>query len=130
MGKFANTAVMDNGLNYVKTNTHTVCLCQGEPTNYDEATKLISNNGKMIASISIVSTDFTLADAAALGRKLIVPEKSGIQVNLSGTLDHIALVCDTLQQLLFVTNITNAQIVYNGNTVTIPSWEITIAAPV
>ncbi len=128
MGKYANPLVMDNGLNYVKDNSLWVCLCQGQPLDYAEATTLINNNGKLIAETGVLPTDFVLGNATPSGRKLVVPEKSGIEVNLSGTLDHIALVSGT--DLLFVTNITNAQIVYNGNTVTIPAWEITIAAPV
>ena len=99
MAKFACNEVMDDGLNYIKTNANEMIVCTQEPTSYTEAHTTYN-----IASVAMTSTDFTVADDTS-GRKITTTAKNSVSVTMSGTNNatHIALVNTSASKLIFVT---------------------------
>lgn len=121
MAKFAQTSVLDALLDKVATGvTYTVCSTQ--PTTYAEATTTYT-----LASVTTTGADFTKAVGSPNGRQVTVASKSAVSVTASGTAAHLA-ICDGTT-LLYVTTVTS-QALTSGNTVTIPSWTITVPSPV
>ena len=127
MSKWANSNLMDNGLNYLKNNGNRIVLCAGQPASYAEATTNYPS-GKALGHATITSAAFTLADGDTSGRKITVAQQTGIAVDATGTCDHIAIVDTVGGALLLVTTVTG-QVVTAGNTAQINSYKDEIAAP-
>lgn len=120
MAKWANDSVLDALLDKVATATQMI-VTTSQPA--DRAAALAAE----LASTSVASGDFTKSDATSpVGRKVAVATKANVNVTASGTATHVALVDDT--SLLYVTTVTS-QALTSGNTVTIPSWNVTVADP-
>lgn len=104
--KIADT-VFDTALNYLKNNCDTVVVLSGDPASYSEA---ITNNGgsnKKIATVSVTSSSFTVADGAADGRKVTVAAQNDIAVVADGDASHVAWLDTTTNlEILFVTQLT------------------------
>ena len=123
MAKWANDAMMEAGLAYVRGNANKMIACSAQPTNYTEA-----NSTYALASATMtVNTDYTLADGTS-GRKITVAAKSGQSVTATGTATHIALVSTGDSTLRYVTTCTS-QSLTSGNTVNFPAWDIQIGDP-
>lgn len=120
MAKFAATSVLDALLDKVATGT-TMTVCSTQPTTRTEAVTTYA-----LASVTVASGDFTKAAGSPNGRQVTVAAKSGVAVTASGTALHVA-ICDA-SNLLYVTTVTS-QALTSGNTVTIPSWKVTVADP-
>lgn len=120
MSKFAQTSVLDALLDKVATGV-TMTVCSTQPTTYTEATATYA-----LASVTMSGGDYTKAAGSPNGRKVTIGSKSGVSVSASGTAQHVA-ICDG-STLLYVTTVTS-QALTSGNTVTIPSWTITVADP-
>ena len=98
-------------------------ICSSEPTNYTEATATYA-----LADVVIDSSDFTLANGDASGRKVTVAAQTGILIDTTGTAAHIALCTGTV--LLYVTTCANQAIVANGsNVANTAAFDIEIADP-
>ena len=119
MAKWANDSVLDSLLDKVSTATQ-LLVTTNQPTTRANA---ISNS---LASSSLVSGDFTKADGTPNGRQVAIAQKASVPVTASGNATHVALVDGS--DLLYVTTVT-AQQLTSGNTVTVPSWTITVADP-
>lgn len=103
--KIADT-VFDTALTYLKNNCNTVVVLSGNPASYNEA---ITNNGgsnKRIATVSVTSTSFTVADGAADGRKVTVAAQNDVPVVADGDASHVAWLDTTNTEILFVTQLT------------------------
>ncbi len=125
MGKRVNTTVLDQSLNYVKTNVTRQVACSAEPTTFTEA-----NATYKLADVTLASGDFTLANGDGAGntpRKVTISSKSDT-VDTSGTVTHNALLDVTNSALLEVTT-TTSQGVTSGSAITWPAWKIEIGAP-
>lgn len=120
MAKSAATVVLDALLDKVATGT-TMTVCSTQPTTRTEAVTTYA-----LASVTVSSGDFTKAAGTPNGRQVTVASKSGVSVTAAGTAQHVA-ICDGTT-LLYVTTVTS-QALTSGNTVTIPSWKITVANP-
>ncbi len=122
MAKWVNTTVLDQALNYIKSNAIGVSVCSTQPTTRAEAATTY-----MLASKVISSSDFTGPVAGSVsGRKIQMNAQNGISVTNSGSAQHIALYDAT--NLWYVTTCTT-QSLTAGNTVNIPLWEVEIQAP-
>lgn len=119
MAKFANTSVLDALLDKVATGTQLI-VCTTQPA--DRAAALAT----ALASTSLAGGDFTKAAGTPNGRQVTIAQKANISVTASGSAAHVAIVDGT--SLLYVTTVT-AQTLTSGNTVTVPSWKITVADP-
>jgi hypothetical protein len=124
MAKSVHDDVLDQSLNYVKTNGTRICVCSTQPTTYTEA---ITTYKLAIKTIS--SSDYTgPANGDSSGRKLTVNQAATITVDATGTASHVAIADATASKLLYVTTC-SAQALTSGNTVTVPAWDIEIADP-
>ena len=124
MGKWVNTSVLDAALAHISSNTDRITVCDTQPTDFTEAT-----DTKMLAiKTGLTGTDFEdiVAGSGGDGRALEVKEQAQIPITNSGDADHVALCSET--DLLYVTT-ADTQNLTGGNTVTIPSWTITIRNP-
>ena len=124
MAKSATDAVLDSLLDTVATAT-SLSVCATAPTDRTEA---VTTN--MLATVTVTpgdgSGDFTIANDTS-GRKVTITEQAAIEVINTGSADHIALTDDS--NLLVVTTCTT-QSLTDGNTVTVPAWEINVPDPV
>lgn len=116
MAKYANDDIMDAALNVVINNASTRVACSGQPASYSDATTLASNGGNKLGSTSIASGDFTgPVDGDTSGRKLTVPEQTGVAVDEDGDVDHEALVDDGNSRLLHVTTVPTTSVTTSGD---------------
>jgi hypothetical protein len=128
MGKLANNDVLDALGNYLKTNGIKMTVCEGAPTTYEHASSNKgTGTGKVLAGVVIDTGDYTLADGTT-GRKVTFSAQVDVPIDVSGTVDHVAVINTTSSALLFVTTCTSQPLVAT-NTVTIPAWAITSGDP-
>ncbi len=123
MGKYVADAVLDGALNVIKSNCTRQTVCSAQPTTYAEG-----NATYALADVTMSSTDFTNANGDSSGRKTTVAAKTGVTVDVSGTVTHAALLNVSGTELQYVTT-TASQAVAAGGTVDIGSWKIEIQAP-
>lgn len=121
MAKWQNDLMLDAALNYVKTNSANVVLCSAQPATFAEAAANLGAGGVALATSATISTDYAALADGVSGRKLIVPQRTDVTVDVTGTATHVAIISGSA--LLYVTTCVS-QAVTSGNLVTIPSWEI------
>jgi hypothetical protein len=127
MAKFVNDAVMDAALNHIKNSVDKLILCVGQPTTYAEATTALgTGSGKKVGEIAFSSAQVTLANGDTSGRKATFSAMTDIDIDLNGTVDHVALVDDTGSVLLLVTTCA-AQAVTAGNIANTAAFDEEIA---
>jgi hypothetical protein len=123
MGKWTNDAVMDAGLNVVKTAASAVMhVC----TTLDATPTRAEVLAASLANVAMATGDYTLADGTVSGRKFTTAAKNAVAVTATGTAVNVAIVDAT--QALDVTDCTS-QALTSGNTVNIPAWSHEIADP-
>ena len=121
MGKSVSNDVLDGAFD-VLDQADLMIVCSAEPTTRTEAVSTFA-----LADVAMTpNTDFTKADGDVSGRKCTVAAKNGVNVDSSGTGNHVAL-CDGTR-LLYVTTCTS-QALTAGNTVNFPSWRVELADP-
>jgi hypothetical protein len=123
MTKFLHDDVLDAPGNYVKTNCNKMVACSAYPTTYTEA-----NATYALADVTMASGDFTLANGDVSGRKVTVAEKTGVNVDASGTYTHLAHLDTVNSKVLAVTDGTSQPLVA-ANTITIPAHDIEVRDP-
>ena len=125
MGKAAPDAVLDTLLDEIAT-ADTMYACSDEPVNFAGISSVA------LADVTLTpgdgNGDFTIDDGDASGRKLTVAQQTGIEIDTTGTADHIVLADASNSELLFVTTC-SSQSLTDGNTLTIGSWDIEIGDP-
>lgn len=130
MAKAVVDAVLDAALNEVINNADQVVVCNGEPATYADATTDSGSGGNALGESATGSADFTGPAAGdTSGRKYTYDGKTGIDVDVSATADHVAIIDDTNSRLLVVTTISNSQSVTAGNTMDVGSFDHEIQAP-
>lgn len=125
MAKKVDDSVLDAALNEIKTKCTRMVVCSAEPANYTAANTGGADN---LGDVTMAATDFTIANGDTSGRKVTVASKSGVNVDVTGTASHVALLDVTNLVLLYVTTCTS-QALTSGNTITFPAWDIEIADP-
>ena len=125
MGKLVNDLVLDAALDYIKNNATQLSVCIDTPTTYSHAT---TTDNKVLAIHTMTGADYTVGNGAT-GRKVTVAEQPTIAIIGAGTQNatHVCLSA-AATDLLYVTTCT-LQALTNGNTVTVPEWNITIGDP-
>lgn len=119
MAKYANDSVLDALLDKVATATQLV-VTDAQPTTRANALSAA------LATATIDGSDFTKSDDATSGRKVTVAQQSTVPVTATGDASHVSLVDGT--DLLWVTTATS-QTVTDGNTLTLPAWNISVSDP-
>lgn len=125
MVKKVDNSVLDAALNEIKTNCNLMTVCSGEPANFAAANV---GGGDFLGDVTMASGDFTISDGDTSGRKVAVASKSSVNVDNTGTANHVALLDTANSVLLYVTTCTS-QALTSGNTITFPTWDIEIADP-
>jgi len=130
MARFLNDNVLDDGLDTLKSEvdsvTGEIVICEGTPTTYEHANSdKGTGDGKVLARK--VNPTLTIADGGVDGRKCTVSEELAIDIDFSGTADHIALT-DGVDTLWLVTP-GDGQALVAGGTVDIPAFVITVRDP-
>ncbi len=125
MAKKAADSVLDAALNEIKNNCTRMVVCSAEPANYTAANTGGANN---LGDVTMAAVDFTVGVGDISGRKVAVASKSGVNVDVTGSATHVALLDVTNLLLLYVTTCTS-QALTSGNTITFPTWDIEIADP-
>ncbi len=123
MAKTVHDDVLDQALNYVKTYGDKLCLCSAQPTTYTQAITTYN-----LATHTLTSADYTVADGDAGGRKVTVAEQAIVPVTATGTGTYIAICYSGGAKLLTVTTC-SSQSVTSGNTVTFDAHTYTIGDP-
>lgn len=104
--------VFDQALNYLKNNCDTVVVLTGDPASYSEAINTAgTGSNKKIASATVTSASFTVADGAADGRKVTVAAQNDVAVTATGPSDasHVAWLDTSNSAVLFVTQLTTTR---------------------
>ena len=129
MAKWTNDSVLDALLKFISgaaisndtDNNRNLSVDSDQPTTRTEAITTY----KLATTTLTKVDDFTIADDTS-GRKVTTAQKSGVDVDASGTATHVA-ICDGTN-LLVVTTCTS-QALTEGNTVTIPAFKISVSDP-
>lgn len=114
MAKFTNDVVLDAALDKIATATRMV-VCSTQPANFAGIAAVA------LADVVVDSGDFSKANGDVSGRKLVVAAQSAVNVDTSGTAQHVAL--DDGTTLLHVTTCTS-QALTSGNTVNVPAFDV------
>lgn len=119
MARKVADSVLDAALGKIATATSMIAL-DGEPA--DRAAALSG----ALATAALTSEDFTVTNGDVSGRKVTIGAQNGIEVDVSGDANHIALIDDS--ELLYVT-VCSEQPLTEGNTVDFGAWKVEIADP-
>jgi hypothetical protein len=123
MPKQAPDATIDAMLDYIAgaTAMHAISAYAADDT-YATVT------GNSLADVVMAGGDFTKAAGDTSGRKVTVAAKSGVNVDVTGTATHVALVNTAGTTVRYVTTCTS-QALTSGNTVNFPSWKVEVNDP-
>ena len=128
MAKWANADVLDNGLNYIKTNCNKLALI----SSYTAGASYATVNAAILAEVTMATGDFTLATSGSDRTLTTAAGKQDASANASGgsASNHIAFVDTVNSKVLWVTEETSGQTIVLGNPVTFPSLVYTAKQPV
>lgn len=118
-----NDRVFDNGLTVLDTEANQVHITSQEVTTYTQATSTYTLGNSSSLSIGAPT------DRTGGGRKVVVAAISDGAVTGTGTATHFALVDTVNSRLLATGALTASQVVTNGNTFTLTSFDIGIPDP-
>lgn len=134
MTKTVLDAALDATFEYIASRGDLLTLCAGAPTSFFEATTLTTSSGRMVASSTLIEGigggDFSLASGTISGRRLTVAARALVDAQVTGTVDHLAIVDQDTGALLTVTELTEPVAMTPGDVVGIKSFSQEIAAPV
>ena len=128
-GKSCSTHLFDTMLGIIANKSSFLCVC-GSCLTSTMAWNTAASSGSTECIIEYVlgdSDDFGIANGDANGRK-ITSTSISTDAHCTAVAATIALVSETTQAILFVTTCTT-QAVTEGNTVTVPEWDIEISDP-
>lgn len=122
MGKSVHPLVLDAALSFIRAQATAMVVVEGQPATYQSA------EGEALATALVVPNDFAIADGQLSGRRLAITAKSGLSVDGAGTANHIALIDQNNETLLYVTTCA-PQALLAGSTVNISGWSVEIQDP-
>jgi hypothetical protein len=125
MATYAHPDVLDNGLNYIKTNCNKIAVV----STYTFGDSYATVNGNILADAAMSSTDFTLGDSGNSRTLTTAAGKSDSAANATGAASHIAFVDTATSKVLWVTEETSGQTINTGNQVNFPSLVYTSNQP-
>jgi hypothetical protein len=125
MAKYAHPDVLDQGINYIKTNCNKMAVIDA----YTFGNSYATVNGDILAEVSMTSTDFTLGTSGDNRTLTTAAGKSDASANATGAASHIAFVDTVNSKVLWVTEETSGQIITIGNAVNFPVLVYTSQQP-
>jgi len=127
MGKAVHDDVLDGALKVIKSNATLITVCTTQPTTRSHAIKAPASSGYKLADIAVSAADFTIGNGASSnGRKVTIGAQNSVDVDTTGSAEHVAIVDGT--RLLLVTTCTK-QALTQGNKVNIPAFSDQIGDP-
>ena len=126
MAKWAHADVLDNGINYIKTNCNKVAVISA----YTAGDSYATVNAAILAEATMASGDFTLGTSGKDRTLTTAAGKQDASANAGGAASHIAFVDTVNSKVLWVTEETSGQTIVAGNPVTFPSLVYTAKQPV
>ena len=123
MGKWQNDTMLDQALNWIKTNADALYVCSTQPTTYAQA----STSYKLAAKTSYSITG-SPANGDSSGRKIATNAASSVSVASAGSAQHVAITgsISSTQTLLYVTTC-STKALGTSDKVNIPAFDIEIA---
>ena len=127
MAKWANSAVLDNGLNEIKNFCDKMVVVDA----YSAGDSYATVNGNILASVAMSSGDFTLGSSGNNRTLTTASGKSDASADATGVSSHIVFLDTTSspQRVLWATEETSGQTVTAGNQVNFPSLVYTATQP-
>lgn len=125
MAKWAHADVLDNGINYIKTNCNKVAVISA----YTAGDSYATVNAAILAEATMASGDFTLGTSGSNRTLTTATGKQDTSANATGTASHFAFVDTANSKVLWVTSETSGQTITSGNPVTFPSLVYTTQQP-
>jgi len=123
MADYLHDDVFDSGLSVLDTLVENLYICSTLPTTFTEASSTYKLGTKATPTVSAP------ADRAGGGRKVTVSAITDGAVSANGTAGFYALTDDSLSKLLAQGDLASTQVVTNGNTFTLTSFDIGIPDP-
>lgn len=123
MAVWANSLVLDNGLNHIKNN----CNQMAAIANYTagDSYAAVTGGTNVLASVAMAPSDLVISDEGT-GRKITsATGKQDTSANNGGVVSHIAFLDTTNSQVLWVTNETSGQTIVQGNPINFPQLSYT-----
>ncbi len=121
MGKWVASQVLDGALAVISGADRMLAVA-GQPSDYETA---LANR---LAEAGTAVGDFEIGSGSGLGRRISIAPKIGMEVTVSGTADHVALINSVESRLLYVTTCP-AQQLAAGSSVSFEGWSVEISAP-
>ncbi len=127
MTKWVHADVLDNGLNYIKTNCNKIAAIG----TYSAGDSYATVNGNILAEATMASGDFTLGSSGSDRTLTSAAGKQDAAANATGggATTHFAFVDTVNSKVLWVSEETTDQTIYAGNPVTFPSLVYTAKQP-
>lgn len=118
MARYADAFFLDGLLERLEATT-TLTVTAGEPTSLSDIST------KALASTTIGTSDWTLADGTGGAREATIGQQADLTIDADGDADHVVVDDGTNY---YVTT-TPLQTLTSGGTVTVGSWTVTVGAP-
>lgn len=120
-GKFVHDDVLAAAAAHIANNGNRMTLCNADPAgNYTAA-----NTTYCLADHTLTTGsgngDFTVEDGTTSGKKCTVEQQTGVVIDTSGTVTHVAIL-DTVNSKVLAHTTQNATAVTAANTVTIAEF--------
>jgi len=125
MAKYAHPDVLDQGINFIKTNCNKIAVISA----YTFGDSYSTVNAAILAEATMTSTDFTLGTSGNDRTLTSATGKSDTSANATGAASHIAFVDTANSKVLWVTEETSSQVITAGNQVNFPSLVYTSKQP-
>ena len=125
MSKRVHDSILDAALNEIKTKSDLMTVCSHEPENYTAAN---FGGETCLAGVDMDIADFTIGNGDISGRRCSVAQKSGVNVDQTGTANHVALLDTVNSNLLYVTTCTDIALT-EGSSLTLNGWDVEIGDP-
>lgn len=122
MARSQNDLMLDAAFDWIRARVTCMTACSAQPTTFTEGYTTYK-----AADIAMTSTALTIANGDVSGRKVTVQAKSGVTIDASTTVNHVALLGSTGATVLLYVTVCTSQALTTGNTVNFPAWDIEIA---
>lgn len=121
---FIHDDVLDAALNVINNNADRIDICSAEPANFTEATSTNTLGNKDHGAAGSAFGD--PADRSPNGRKIASTAVTNGSVTGTGTASHYGVSDTANSKLLAASSLSASQGVTNGNSFSVPSFDIGI----
>lgn len=124
---YLNDRILDSGIDILNTEADRIDICSQEPTTYTEATSTYSLGFKDHGASG--SAFGAPADRTPTGRKVTSTAVTDGAVTATGTATHWSVAEVGATRLLATNSLSASQAVTNGNSFSLPAFDIGIPDP-